>query len=47
MAEGKIKSVIDSKYKFEDLKQAYERAKTGRAKGKIIINVAPEEEFTT
>lgn len=42
--EGKIKSVIDSKYKFEELRQAYQRAKTGRAKGKIVVNVAPEEE---
>jgi NADPH:quinone reductase-like Zn-dependent oxidoreductase len=46
MAEGKIKPVTNSKFDFEDLKQAYERAKTGRAKGKIIINVAPMEECT-
>lgn len=46
MAEGKIKSVIDSKYKFEELRQAYQRLKTGRAKGKIVVNVAPEEECT-
>jgi len=46
MVEGKLKSVIDSRYKFEELRQAYERAKTGRAKGKIIINVAPDEECT-
>jgi len=46
MAEGKIKSVIDSKYKFEELRQAFQRMKTGRAKGKIVVNVAPEEECT-
>ncbi len=46
MAEGKIKSVIDSKYKFEDLRQAYQRLKTGRARGKIVVNVVPEEEYT-
>jgi len=46
MAEGKIKSVIDSKYKFEDVKEAYVKLKTGRAKGKIIVQVAPEEEQT-
>ncbi|KAK9369025.1 hypothetical protein V1509DRAFT_501665 [Lipomyces kononenkoae] len=46
MAAGKIKSVIDSKFKFEDLRQAYQRLKTGRARGKIIIDVAPEEERT-
>jgi len=41
MAEGKIKPVIDSKHKFEELRQAYQRLKTGRARGKIIVNVAP------
>lgn len=46
MVEGKIKSVIDSKYKFEDVRQAYQKLKTGRAKGKIIVSVAPEEECT-
>jgi NADPH:quinone reductase-like Zn-dependent oxidoreductase len=46
MVEGKIKSVIDSKYKFEEVKQAYQRLKTGRARGKIIVLVAPEEERT-
>lgn len=44
MAEGKIKPVVDSKYKFKDLREAYQRLKTGRAKGKIIIEVAPEAE---
>ncbi|KAM5342018.1 hypothetical protein ACJ41O_015049 [Fusarium nematophilum] len=47
MVEGKVKSVIDSKYKFEDLKEAYLRLKTGRARGKIIVEVAPEGEQTT
>ncbi|KUJ20227.1 putative zinc-type alcohol dehydrogenase-like protein C16A3.02c [Mollisia scopiformis] len=46
MVEGKIKAVIDSKYKFEEVREAYKRLKTGRAKGKIIVNVAPEEECT-
>ena len=46
IVEGKVKSIIDSKYKFEDLKEAYQRLKTGRARGKIIVEVAPEEEQT-
>ncbi|PVH92309.1 GroES-like protein [Periconia macrospinosa] len=44
MVEGKIRSVIDSRYGFEDLKDAYRSLKMGRAKGKIILEVAPEEE---
>lgn len=42
MVEGKVKPVIDSKYMFEDLKEAYKRLKTGRARGKIILEVVPE-----
>lgn len=45
MAEGKLKSVIDSKYKFEDLREAYQRLKTGRARGKLILECAPAEEY--
>jgi NADPH:quinone reductase-like Zn-dependent oxidoreductase len=44
MVEGKVKPVIDSKYKFEDLREAYQRLKTGRARGKVILEVASEEE---
>jgi NADPH:quinone reductase-like Zn-dependent oxidoreductase len=44
MVEGKVKPVIDSKYKFEDLREAYQRLKTCRARGKIILEVAPEGE---
>lgn len=43
MAEGKIKPVIDSNYRFEELRKAYQRVKMGRAKGKIIVNFALEE----
>jgi NADPH:quinone reductase-like Zn-dependent oxidoreductase len=45
MVEGKVKSVIDSKHKFEDVKEAYQRLKTGRARGKVIVNVIPEEQY--
>ncbi|KAJ8106921.1 hypothetical protein OPT61_g9222 [Boeremia exigua] len=44
MVEGKVKPVIDSKYKFEDLREAYQRSKTFRARGKLILEVAPEGE---
>ncbi len=44
MVEGKVKPVIDSKYKFENLREAYQRLKTGRARGKVILEVAPEGE---
>ncbi|RYP64160.1 hypothetical protein DL771_008896 [Monosporascus sp. 5C6A] len=45
MVEGKVKPVIDSKYKFEDLREAYQRLKTGRARGKLILECAPEREY--
>jgi NADPH:quinone reductase-like Zn-dependent oxidoreductase len=38
--EGKVKAVIDSKFKFEETRQAFERLKTSRAKGKVVIDVA-------
>ncbi|PMD41816.1 NAD(P)-binding protein [Hyaloscypha variabilis F] len=47
MVEGKVRAVIDSEYKFEDVREAYRQLKTGRAKGKIVVNVAPEEESKT
>ena len=39
LEEGKIKPVIDSEYKFEDVHQAYDRIMSGRAKGKVVVNV--------
>ncbi|KAL8658778.1 MAG: hypothetical protein Q9202_007433 [Teloschistes flavicans] len=43
MAEGKVKAVIDSEFSFEEAPQAFEKLKTGRAKGKIVIDVASGE----
>lgn len=40
MNTGKIKPVIDQKFLFEEAPQAFEKLKTGRAKGKIVIDVA-------
>jgi len=42
MAEGKVRAVIDSKFSFEDAPKAFERLKTGRARGKIVVDVALE-----
>jgi NADPH:quinone reductase-like Zn-dependent oxidoreductase len=37
MAEGKVKAVIDSKFSFEKAPDAVRRMKTGRARGKIVV----------
>lgn len=39
---GTVKTVIDQRFSFEQAPQAFERLKTGRTKGKIVINVDPE-----
>lgn len=42
MAEGKVKALIDEVYGFEDKGpvRAYEKLKTGRVKGKLVVRVA-------
>ena len=40
MSTGKVRSVIDQKFEFEQAPQAIEKLKMGRAKGKIVIDVA-------
>ena len=42
MEEGKVKAVIDQKFAFEDAPKAFEKLKTGRARGKIVVDVASE-----
>ncbi|KAE8443898.1 hypothetical protein EG329_001307 [Mollisiaceae sp. DMI_Dod_QoI] len=42
MKEGKIKAVIDHQYSFEEGAKAFEKLKTGRARGKIVVDVASE-----
>lgn len=42
MNTGKVKPVIDQKFLFEQAPQAFEKLRTGRARGKIVIDVASE-----
>jgi len=42
MAEGKFKLIVDHKFSFEEVPEAFTRLKTSRAKGKILIDVASE-----
>ena len=37
---GKVKPVIDSVYKFDDVYSAYDKLMTGHARGKVVIEVA-------
>jgi NADPH:quinone reductase-like Zn-dependent oxidoreductase len=39
MRDGKVKATIDTKFAFEDAPKAFARIKTGRARGKVVINV--------
>lgn len=39
--EGKVKAVTDQVFPFEEAVQAFEKLKTGRAVGKIIVGVEP------
>ncbi|KAK5464800.1 hypothetical protein LTS15_001363 [Exophiala xenobiotica] len=38
IGEGKLKVMVDSVFDFEQAPQAFEKLKTGRAKGKIVIS---------
>lgn len=42
VAEGKVKSVIDRRYPLDQAPEAIRYLETGRARGKVIIEVAPE-----
>lgn len=41
VAAGKIRVVVDEVFEFEDAPKAYEKLRTGRARGKIIVKGAP------
>ncbi|KAK2041842.1 zinc-binding dehydrogenase [Colletotrichum somersetense] len=40
MAEGKLRTVVDSTFEFEDVVKAYEKLKEGSSTGKIVVRVA-------
>ena len=40
--QKRLKVIIDSRFPLEKLKEAWERSLSGRASGKIIIEIAPE-----
>ena len=42
MVEGKVKAMIDQKFPFEQAVEAFKKLKTGRARGKIIVEGTPE-----
>lgn len=42
MKDGKVRAVIDTKFGFEEAPKAFEKSRTGRAKGKIVVDVASE-----
>ncbi|KAH8593117.1 zinc-binding oxidoreductase [Bisporella sp. PMI_857] len=42
MAEGKVRSVIDNVFRFEDVPVAFGKLREGRTKGKIIVHVDKE-----
>lgn len=43
VAEGKIKVVKDTVLPFEQAKEGFERLRTGRARGKIVIQGAKDD----
>lgn len=42
MKEGKVKAVIDEAFTFEKGKEAMTRMKSGRARGKVVVEVDPK-----
>ncbi|MCJ1380905.1 hypothetical protein MMC17_004014 [Xylographa soralifera] len=40
LAEGKVRAVIEEIYGLEDLGKAFERLRTGRVRGKLVVKVA-------
>ncbi|CAN9405837.1 unnamed protein product [Alternaria alternata] len=42
VADGKVKPVVDEVFAFNNVHRAYEKLRTGRAKGKIVVRVRTE-----
>ena len=43
VAEGKVKAMIDERFPWDKAPDAFRKLKTGRAKGKILVDVGPQE----
>ena len=43
MEQGKLKAVIDSTFELEDAAKAFERLRTNRARGKIVVHVTEKK----
>lgn len=42
VARGELKPVIDSQFDLADAEAAYERNRSGRCRGKVVINIVPD-----
>jgi NADPH:quinone reductase-like Zn-dependent oxidoreductase len=38
--EGRIRTVVDSVWAFKDFGKAFEKVESGRARGKVVIDVS-------
>jgi NADPH:quinone reductase-like Zn-dependent oxidoreductase len=45
--KGVLKLNFDSKYDFEDAVKAFDRLRSGRARGKVLVHVANPQEDTS
>lgn len=43
MAAGRVRTIFDSRFAFEEADRAFERLKSKRARGKVVVNVADAE----
>lgn len=41
---GKIKPLVDSVYTFDDVLKAYDRIMTGKAVGKVVVDIDHDDE---
>lgn len=39
VAQGKVKTIVDSKFGFEEVPKAFEKLKTQRARGKVVVEI--------
>jgi len=43
IGNGRLKPIIDSEFDLAESQQAYDRSRTGRCRGKVVIGVVPEQ----